>query len=265
MPCYPALALLLGSALATKSPWIRRGTRFLTIMSGVAAVVCLAILFMVRHLPAPGDIARALSEHPSAYTLSLGHMEDLTLTSFAYLRIPLAVAAMAFLIGCIGTFIASGRHALIVAGIMMVVFFHAARLALVVFDPYMSSRPLADALLQSPPGELIVDHHYYDFSSVFFYTNRRALLLNGRFNNMVYGSYAPDAPDVFIDNTGFQQRWSQPGRYYVVAELPGVERMEKLVDRKDLNVVTTSGGKFLLTNHPLPGTSLINVPRLTNE
>ena len=57
---------------------------------------------------------------------------------------------------------------------MMVLFFHAARLALVVFDPYMSSRPLAEALLEAPPGKLIVDDQYYTFSSVFFYTNRRA-------------------------------------------------------------------------------------------
>ena len=35
------------------------------------------------------------------------------------------------------------------AALMMVLFFHAARLALVVFDPYMSSRPLAEALLRS--------------------------------------------------------------------------------------------------------------------
>jgi hypothetical protein len=77
---------------------------------------------------------------------------------------------------------------------MMVLFFHAARMALVAWDPYMSSRPLAEALLKAPPGELIVDDQYYTFSSVFFYTNRRALLLNGRVNNLVYGSYAPDAP-----------------------------------------------------------------------
>src|SRR5205823_9971324 len=70
------------------------------------------------------------------------------------------------------------------------IFYHAARLALVVFDPYLSSRPLAEALAQAPLGTLIVDDQYYTFSSVFFYTNRRALLLNGRVNNLDYGSYA---------------------------------------------------------------------------
>jgi hypothetical protein len=38
---------------------------------------------------------------------------------------------------------------------MMVLFSHAARLAMVVFDPYLSSRPLAKALMESPPGALI--------------------------------------------------------------------------------------------------------------
>ena len=70
---------------------------------------------------------------------------------------------------------------------MMVLFFHAARLAMVVFDPYLSSRPLADALLRSPNGSLITDRHYYPFSSIFFYTNRTGLLLNGRVQNLEYG------------------------------------------------------------------------------
>ncbi len=80
---------------------------------------------------------------------------------------------------------------------MMVLFFHAARVALVVFDPYMSSRPLADSAFEIAARQLIVDHHYYKFSSVFFYTNRNALFLNGRFNNFVYGSYAPERSSVY--------------------------------------------------------------------
>jgi hypothetical protein len=55
---------------------------------------------------------------------------------------------------------------------MMVLFFQAARLALVVFDPYLSSRPLAKALMESPPGALITQGFYWKFASVFFYTGR---------------------------------------------------------------------------------------------
>ena len=107
----------------------------------------IAILVLVRNVPVAGDISSALSQHPEAYTLSLGHMEDLTLQSFAYLRLPLAVAALA----CLHR---HARHAscaepsgrCIAAAVMMVLFFHAGRLAMVDFDPFLSSRPIADVL-----------------------------------------------------------------------------------------------------------------------
>ena len=109
MPCYPALALLIGSAIAAGGSWIRKGTAVLSALSGLAFAAAAAILLLVRHLPAPGDITAALSSHPGAYSLSLGHMEDLTLASFAYLRVPLAIAGAAFLVGCIGTIRTRGR------------------------------------------------------------------------------------------------------------------------------------------------------------
>jgi 4-amino-4-deoxy-L-arabinose transferase-like glycosyltransferase len=247
MPCYPALALLLGSAMAAGGAWIRGGTRVLTAIATLAAVTCLSLIWMVRGIPAPGDISQALSHNPQAYTLSLGHMLDLTIESFAYLRLPLAVAAVAFLIGAVGT-VRCGARAFWAAAIMMLVFFHAARLALVTFDPYLSSRPLAQALIDSPPGELVVDHHYYTFSSIFFYTNRTAWLLNGRFNNLVYGSYAPGAPNVFLTDQEWKEKWQRPERCYIVADDSARQRLEGLVGRDALVTVKESGGKMLLTN-----------------
>jgi hypothetical protein len=251
MPCYPALALLLGAAMAEGGDRVRRGTRVLAAVAGAAAVACAAILIAVRSVPTPGDISGALSQHPSAYTLSLGHMEDLTLESFAYLRLPLALAGLSFAIGAIGTWRAVGRRAFLAAGVMMVLFFHAARLAMVVFDPYMSSRPLAEALLRSPNGQLVVDHHYYTFSSIFFYTNRSAWLLNGRFNNLVYGSYAPGAPDVFLNDAQWKERWLGPERYYLVAMNAQMPRFENLVGKAALYSVAESGGKTVFTNQPI--------------
>jgi 4-amino-4-deoxy-L-arabinose transferase-like glycosyltransferase len=251
MPCYPALALLLGSAMALGGKWIRWGTRALCAIAGCAAAVVLTLWFLARNLPTPADISVALAQHPGAYTLSLGHMGDLTVHSFAYLRLPLLVAAAAFLVGAIGTFRAAGRRAYLAAALMMVLFFHAARLALVVFDPYMSSRPLAEALLRAPAGKLFVDHHYYTFSSIFFYTGRTALLVNGRFNNLVYGSYAPGAPDVFPDDAQWKNAWLGPERCYIVATNEALPRLEKLVGSAALHTVAASGGKVLLTNLPL--------------
>jgi hypothetical protein len=251
MPCYPALALLLGSAMAMGGVWIRRGTRVLAVIAACAGLMTLTLFILTRGLPAPGDISQALSQHPGAYKLALGHMQDLTLASFAYLRIPLLLAAIAFCIGALATWRFTGRTAFLGAALMMVLFFHAARLAMAVFDPYMSSRPLAEAILKSPEGTLIVDHHYYTFSSVFFYTNRTALLRNGRFHNLEYGAYAPGAPDVFIDDSQFKNLWLKPERSYIVAMENVVPQLESIVGAAHLNMVAISGGKVVLTNNPI--------------
>jgi hypothetical protein len=77
------------------------------------------------------------------------------------------------------------------------------------------------------------------------------LLLNGRFNNLVYGSYAPNAPNVFLDDSQFREIWQRPERYYIFAKETAVGRLESLVGRNQLNVLEESGGKLLLTNHPV--------------
>ena len=250
MPCYPALALLLASAMEQgQSGWLRPGQLAIGAVAGLAAGAIAFILLRVRGLPAPGDISRALTQNPDAYTLSLGHMGDLTIDSFAYLRVPLAMAGAAFVIGAYASFRLRRIQLAIGLAVMMTLFLHAARTALITFDPYLGSRPLAEALLAAPPGTLIVDNQYYTFSSIFFYANRReALLLNGRVNNLQYGSHAPGAPDVFLDDRQFQQRWNTHMRYYLIVEKPSVARVEGLVGRERLTLVRESGGKFLYTN-----------------
>ncbi len=251
MPCYPALALLIGSAMAAGGAGIRRGTRVLTVVTALAGLAALGLLIAVWNTPTPGDISGALSRHPSAYTLSLGHMEDLTLESFAYLRAPLALAAVAFLLGALGTLWTRGARPFLAAALMMILFFHAARVAMVAFDPYLSSRPLAEALRRAPPGRLIVDHHYYTYSSVFFYTNRTALLLNGRINNLVYGSYAPGAPDIFLTDAQWVRMWQSPERCYLVASDEAVARLSALAAPARLIAIASSGGKQVVTNQPV--------------
>ena len=255
MPCYPALALLLGSAMATENVWVRRGTRVLAVMAGCAAIAALVIYWNVRNLPAPGDISSALTSNPKSYSLSLGHMLDLTFASFAYLRVPLLLAAVAFLVGALGNLRSTGQRAFLASALMMVLFFHAARAAMVVFDPYLSSRPLADVLLKSPDGALIVERHYYPTSSIFFYTNRTALLLNGRVLNLEYGSNAPGAPDVFINDAKFATLWLTEPRFYLVCAQTSLPRLQTLVAPASLNIVAQIGGKLLLTNHPLPSSA----------
>jgi len=247
MPMYPALALLLGCAMDREGKLITAGSRTLAFVSTAAVVAIGVILFAVRNVRAIGDISSALQQHPESYTLSLGHMGDLTLQSFAYLRAPLILAGAAFLIGAAGAWL-RGRRAFLALAAMMVLFLHASRMALVTFDPYLSSRPLAEALLNAPQGDLIVDGAYYPFSSVMFYSNRNALLLNGRKNNLEYGSYAPGAPAVFIDDAEFMRLWSGTIRYYLVADRSGRVRLSALVGSARLHQIAESGGKFLFTN-----------------
>ena len=212
MPCYPALALLLGCAMASGDGWLKWGTRAIGGGDGAGAGGDLrdsvdgagpagAGRYLVGADPESGCVHAVAGAHDGS--------DD------GIVRVPAAAAGGGGR-GVRGRHVgrvAAARTAAMAALVaMMVLFFHAARLALVVFDPYLSSRPLAEALLAAPPGKLIVDDQYYTFSSVFFYTNRRAYLLNGRVNNLDYGSYAPDAPqDVFIDDADFQRLWTQRG------------------------------------------------------
>jgi hypothetical protein len=190
-------------------------------------------------------------------------MGDLTLQSFAYLRAPLLVAGLAFLIGAVGAWVLRGSRAFFALAAMMVVFFHASRMALVAFDPYLSSRSLAEALVRAPEGRLIVDGAYYPYSSVLFYANRDALLLNGRVNNLEYGSYAPGAPDVFINDAQFAGMWSAPARCYLMTDGTQTARLKGLLGSK-LHIVAESGGKFLLTN-AIQGPGAAGLPTTENR
>ncbi len=216
MPCYPALALLLGSAMAAGGNWIRYGTRV-----------------SVRNLRRRGGggahavFSGVESSHARRYFRG-AELQSGRLQAFArpYGRsddrlVRLSAAPAPGGRACVSG--GSGRHLSCRGTARLpghrpdgVLFFQAARIAMAAFDPYLSSRPLAEALLRSPAGKLIVDHHYYTFSRSSFTPIATALLLNGRFNNLVYGSYAPGAPNVFIDDAQWKTLWLQPDRYYLV-------------------------------------------------
>jgi 4-amino-4-deoxy-L-arabinose transferase-like glycosyltransferase len=251
MPCYPAFALLLGSAMSeanAKFKWAARTTGAIALL---AATACAVILWLTRDYIATGDIADALNNNIS--TLSLGKAENITMRSFAWLRLPLITALCAFLIGAVGVWLRAGRYAVIALALMMLLFFNAARLAMITLSPQLSSRLLADALVSAPPGELILDDHYYSFSALFFYSNRRAQLLNGRIFNLEYGSYAPDAPNVFINDQDLLALWPKSERRYLVAGRSAIPRLKTLLGGSNLHLVRSTGGKYLFTNQWLFG------------
>ncbi len=248
LPIYPALAMLLASDLASRENYPRAANIVLATILGLCLGAIVFLLASNAKCPTPGDISSALTQNPDLYTLSLGHMSDLTLRAFAYLRVPLALAGCGLLIGVIG--LARARKTattVAVLAVMMVVFIQAARQALITFDPYLSSKQLADALTRSEPGTLIEGDAYYAFSSVFFYTNRTALLWNGRSNNLEYGSYAPNAARVFIDDAELKALWFGAQRTYLLVYGSDMPHLEELLNRQ-FHVVASSGGNYLLTN-----------------
>ena len=91
---------------------------------------------------------------------------------------------------------------------MMVIFFQAARLAMVKFDPLLSSREFANSILNDPPGpDLSSITAIGGFPPSPFTPGCSVLLLDGRWNNLEYGSNAPNAPDVILDDS-----WQLSGR-----------------------------------------------------
>lgn len=257
MPIYPALALLIGIALSKRSDLPKLGRWLITSIFTLSAIAILAILYLVRNVVTKGDISNALAKSTdvyAVYTLSLGHFGDLSLNSFAYLRFPLVLALLSTFIGVVAMYWAKKNRdiAYSLLAITMMIFFQAANQALIVFEPYLGSRPLAETLKTVPAGKLVVDNQYYAFSSVFFYDNpKEALLLNGRITNLAYGSYAPNAPNVFINDQEFKELWQKAERVYLLVEKPSFGRLQKLIGEENFYIIRESGGKLLLTNQKL--------------
>jgi hypothetical protein len=88
---------------------------------------------------------------------------------------------------------------------------------------------------------------YYAFSATFFYTNRTALLWNGRVNNLQYGSYAPGSPAVFLDDPGLKALWKSDKTVYLLVYGSDMAAVTSLLTEPP-RVVATSGGNYLLSN-----------------
>jgi hypothetical protein len=54
-------------------------------------------------------------------------------------------------------------------------------------------------------------------------------MLNGRFNDLWYGSLFPDSPPVFEDDASFAKLWRGPGRvFFIATNATGVEKLKSL-------------------------------------
>jgi 4-amino-4-deoxy-L-arabinose transferase-like glycosyltransferase len=266
LPSLPALALLCGLWLNREetsehgSPLRRSGMRSSMAMLalGVAAfAICLTIAAMSPPTPPNVDFGDLLKKAPAMYKLSMGHLFDLTMGAMSVFRLPLILTGVGFLAGTFFNWLfrkkGSPLCGNLAISVMMVVLFQAVHMALTVFSPVLGSKPLAMAIKkQYQPGDLIVVNGAYSVaSSVNFYTGAQLHMLNGRFNDLWYGSLFPDSPQVFEDDASFAKLWVGSGRvFFVDINATGVEKLKTL--QAPYYEIARSGEKRVYSNRPAP-------------
>ena len=264
LPSLPALALLTGIWFAQEdaspagSPARKQGLLCSGILLAVGILVfAVTIFFAVSAPPVPpnADIVDLLTSNPNLYTLSLGHLFDLTAQSMGLFRLPLALTGIAFLGGTASSWWFRRRqnatNANIALAAMMVVFLCAVHLALETFYPTLGSKPLALAINREfrPGDTIVIDGTHSQASSINFYTGKQLHMLNGRTDNLWYGSLFPDSPAVFEDNSSFQKLWHGPGRVFLVVYDPsGKAKLDAL--GSPVFEIGRSGGKTVYSNRP---------------
>ncbi|MGA8224163.1 MAG: glycosyltransferase family 39 protein [Candidatus Acidiferrales bacterium] len=266
LPAVPALALLIAGWLERESNSAagsreRRAGRLVSlVMLGIGVAifaVTVAILSQAKAIPAGTDLGDVLTQHPGEYKLSLGHMRDLTIESFGMFRPALWILSISMLAGTGLNWILRRRGDALKANLaltgMMVGVLYAVFLGYVTFSPVISSKGMALQIKQSyQPGEIIVINHDYEFGSTLnFYTGIPVHMLNGRKADLWFGSFFPDAPQVFEDDESFARLWNGPNRVYFFLEESDVDDAMKGIDPKTIRLFARSGGKVVLTNQPM--------------
>ncbi len=263
-PVYFPLLLLTAGALASEegeagARWLIEAQAALALI-GLAAAAALGYgLWSSRGLPSGSDIGALLAHRDVAgYTLSMAHLFDLTGPSFAALRLPAALAAAGLLLGpMIAWVLRRQRHhfeATVSVAFTSAVFLIAAHIALVRFEPMLSSRAMADTInhiaARGTDATLILYGDVADGSSLLFYTQRPALLVNGRVSSVLWGSNYPDAPRVLISDEDLLALWGNGPRRFLF--VPGDVRthVARLLGKR-AHLLQELSDKALYTDRPL--------------
>jgi 4-amino-4-deoxy-L-arabinose transferase-like glycosyltransferase len=230
-PVYFPLLLLTAGALASEesepapvSKWLTGAHAALALIGMVAALALGYGLWSSRAIPSGSDIGALLAHRDVAgYTLSMSHLFDLTGPSFAALRLPAGLAAAVLLVGPVVAWVLRRqRHhfeATVSVAFTSAVFLIAAHIALVRFEPMLSSRAMADTInhiaKSGSDATLILYGDVADGSSLLFYTQRQALLVNGRVSSVLWGSNYPDALPVLISDADLLALWGNGPRRFL--------------------------------------------------
>jgi 4-amino-4-deoxy-L-arabinose transferase-like glycosyltransferase len=271
-PAYLPILMLIAAALRRaeltydSEPAFRR---WMTVahatytVTGIAVATALAYgLWTSRHIPFVPDIGELLAHRGVGdYTLSMSSFFDLTGKSFAALRLPAALAALAFSVGpAVAWVLRSRRHHLastISIAITSAVFLVAAHIAFVRFGPMLSSQNLAQTIQQlerdrsiSADTEILLYGDQSYGASIPFYLGRDLKLVNGRSSSMLFGSTFADVPPVFLTSSDLLKIWGTGDRKILFVPPDYREEVDRLLGDHKVFIKETSG-KALFTDRPL--------------
>ena len=271
LPALPALALLVGGLLAAADSAPIRGTSlptqdanpqrqalrvslwFLVPLGTLLCTVC-AFFALTAPTPAPNvTLSDLLRSNPDLYNLSLGHVFDLTGRAMGLFRGPLFATALGMLVLGPGSHLLrqAGRTFaanLLLAGGMTVVLL-AAHEGLVRFYPILGSKQLAQAIEQQrQPGDRVaIDGELTAGSTLLFYGQPPVYFVNGRVNGPWFGSFFPDAPNLFWTDADLVHEWAGPHRIFLLTYHPD-GRTPELARFSPVHILAAAGGKTVLTN-----------------
>jgi 4-amino-4-deoxy-L-arabinose transferase-like glycosyltransferase len=268
-PVYLPLLMLLAAGLARS-----RSARLLSFCFGLFAALGLAAaavlawgLWTSRRLPFVPDIGSLLAHRSvGGYTLSMSHFFDLTGPSFAALRLPAALAAVALTVGPLSAWLLHNRRhtqaAFAVVALTSAAFLVAAHIALVRFAPMLSSYDFAKVISSleaeqrvEPNTEVLLFGDQAFGSSIPFYLGRQVELVDGRSTSMLFGSTFADAPHIFVTQQQLHTQWGAGARKLLFVPLEQRDAASRLLGDRAVLLYEESG-KALYTDRPLaPGTA----------
>jgi 4-amino-4-deoxy-L-arabinose transferase-like glycosyltransferase len=264
-PAYLPLLLLLADGIARREwsecaegkrgGWLRASAGALAVIGVATSVTLFVGLWRSRNLPFEPDIGMVLATHNLAEdTLSTSHMLDLSYASFAALRLPAALAAVALLVAPLISFVLRLRRRHYLAtwtlALGMAVFLIAAHIALGRFGPYLSSKELArEIAARAQPADRVMIYGDQAFgSSLLFYLQRPIELVEGRTTSMWFGSTYPDAPKIYLSDADLQKEWASDECVFLFVPPHQRSRVDALLPGKF--VVAEISGKYVYSNRP---------------
>jgi 4-amino-4-deoxy-L-arabinose transferase-like glycosyltransferase len=267
-PAYLPIAVLAAAGFAAAERearlrnWITGAHAAFLLLGLVIAGLLFSGLWSSRNLPYVSDIGELLAHRGVGdYTLSMSHFFDLTGPSFAALRLPASLAALAFAIGPAIAWLLRKRGnntgSTLTIAITSAFFLIAAHIALIRFAPMLSSAAMAQTFLQQesagniePDTQLMLYGDQSYGSTLPFYTGRILPLVEGRSTSMWFGSTFADAPPIFLTNTDLLATWGTgPRKVLFVPEEKHVV-IENLLHNRAI-VISEMSGKELITDRPL--------------